>query len=95
VVGGLLLDLGLKLVFARERPSIVPHLDVVGSRSFPSGHSMLSAVVYLTLGALLARFSKRRVNQLLPIAGAAAITFLVGCSRIVLVFRPPGKPECR
>src|SRR5690606_18471236 len=41
----------LKLLVNRPRPDIVPHLSHVQSPSFPSGHSMLSAVVYLTLGA--------------------------------------------
>ena len=82
--GGVVVDVGLKLLFARERPSIVPHLTVVHSASFPSGHAMLAAVIYPTLGALLARFSKRRANQVFPIAAAVGITFCVGFSRIVL-----------
>jgi undecaprenyl-diphosphatase len=45
---------------------------------------MLAAVIYPTLGALLARFAQRRSTQVLPIAAALAITFLVGCSRLVL-----------
>jgi undecaprenyl-diphosphatase len=83
-IGGVLASVLLKLVFARERPDVVPHLVVARSGSFPSGHSMLSAVIYATLGALLARFAKRRATQVLPIAAAVLITFLVGCSRVVL-----------
>ncbi len=82
--GGVLLGVLLKLVFGRERPSVVPHLVTAHSGSFPSGHSMLSAIVYSTLGALLARFAKRRATQVLPIAAAVAITLLVGVSRLVL-----------
>src|SRR5439155_1017677 len=58
--GGGLLNEGLKWWFARKRPEIVPHLVNVGSASFPSGHSMLALVTYLTLGALLVRFVARR-----------------------------------
>ena len=47
-VGGALSQ-GLKLFFARARPDIVPHLVTVASASFPSGHSMLAVVTYLTL----------------------------------------------
>jgi undecaprenyl-diphosphatase len=83
-VGGVLLGVALKLIFERERPSVVPHLVVVHSASFPSGHSMLSAVIYPTLGALLARFAKRRATQVLPIAAAVGITILVGLSRLIL-----------
>jgi undecaprenyl-diphosphatase len=82
--GGVLLGVLLKVIFGRERPSVVPHLVSAHSGSFPSGHSMLSAIVYSTLGALLARFAKRRGTQVLPIAAAIAITFLVGVSRLVL-----------
>jgi undecaprenyl-diphosphatase len=83
-VGGVAAGVLLKLVFGRERPSVVPHLVAADSGSFPSGHSMLSAIVYATLGALLARFAKRRATQVLPIAAAIGITFLVGVSRLVL-----------
>jgi len=82
--GGLLLSIALKMVFSRERPDVVPHLVTVHSPSFPSGHSMLSAVIWLTLGVLLARFAKRRANEVLPIVAAVVITLLVGCSRLVL-----------
>jgi len=54
--GGGLLITGMKEFFGRERPDLVPHLVAVTSPSFPSGHSLLAAVLYLTLGALLARF---------------------------------------
>src|SRR6185503_19471959 len=43
----------LKLNFMRERPTIVPHLRETMSTSFPSGHAMDSAIVYLTLGAMV------------------------------------------
>src|SRR3546814_12422665 len=55
VAVGMLLSHGLKSGFDRPRPDLVPHGTVVVSASFPSGHSMLSAAVYLTLGAVLAR----------------------------------------
>lgn len=49
VSGGLLLSMLLKMLFNRPRPDIVPHGSYVFTTSFPSGHSMLSAVTYLTL----------------------------------------------
>jgi undecaprenyl-diphosphatase len=54
VAGGTIVSTLLKLGFDRPRPDLVPHGQIVYTSSFPSGHSMLSAVVYLTLGALLA-----------------------------------------
>src|SRR5690606_10878010 len=52
--GGLVVSTALKEFFARPRPDIVPHLTHVSTAGFPSGHAMLSTVVYLTLGMLLA-----------------------------------------
>ena len=54
VASGFLASTILKDVFHRARPDIVPHA-VVTTASFPSGHSMMSALTYLVLGALLAR----------------------------------------
>src|SRR3546814_3393703 len=64
VAGGMLLSHGLKSGFDRPRPDLVPHGTVVVSASFPSGHSMLSAAVYLTLGAVLARVQDRKSTRL-------------------------------
>jgi undecaprenyl-diphosphatase len=84
VGSGQLLSTVLKLFFERARPDLVPHATVVYTSSFPSGHSTMSAVVYLTLGALLARVeARRRVRVYLVVLGAV-LTFLVGVSRIYL-----------
>jgi undecaprenyl-diphosphatase len=82
--GGGLLSAALKGVFARTRPDIVPHLVKVSDLSFPSGHSMAAAVIYLTLGALLARFTARRRVRIYVIAVSLILTFLVGVTRIYL-----------
>src|SRR5438445_1626238 len=82
--GGGLLNEGLKWWFARKRPEIVPHLVKVGSASFPSGHSMLALVTYLTLGALLARFMARRRSRTYCIAVSLLLALLVGLSRVYL-----------
>jgi undecaprenyl-diphosphatase len=82
--GGWILEAILKTVFARERPTVVPHLQHVTSSSFPSGHSMLSAVVYLTLGALLARSTTKASLRIYFIAAAMLLTFIVGVTRVYL-----------
>ena len=84
VAGGMLLNTGLKQVFARDRPSVVPHLREVTTPSFPSGHAAASAVVYLTLGALLAGYVKGRYTRAYVLAVAMALTALVGASRVYL-----------
>ena len=45
---------------------------------------MISAAVYLTLGALTMRIAKRRVTKFYCIASAMFVTFLVGASRVYL-----------
>ena len=83
-VGGLVLSLVLKNHFARPRPELVPHLSAVYTSSFPSGHSMLSAVVYLTLGALLARLVKGPALKVYVLVVAMLLTILVGVSRVYM-----------
>ena len=83
-VGGWVLNWLLKAVFARSRPDIVPHLREVMSSSFPSGHALTSAAVYLTLGALLMRIAEGRLAKYYCMAIAMFVTFLVGTSRVFL-----------
>ncbi len=56
-ISGYLVGMGLKAYFVRPRPTVVPHLQEAFQTSFPSGHSMMSAIIYLTLGALLTQFA--------------------------------------
>jgi undecaprenyl-diphosphatase len=82
--GGLLLSLLLKDLFHRDRPRVVPQLAHVDTTSFPSGHSMNSAIIYLTLGSLLARLTPRRILKIYFISLALLLTFLVGVSRVYM-----------
>ncbi len=81
---GLLVSLALKISFSRPRPDVVPHLSHVSTSSFPSGHSMLSAIVYLTLGSLLAASTTRRRLKLYVLTVALFLSALVGLSRVYL-----------
>ena len=83
-LGGLLISTLLKHLIDRARPDLVHHLSHVYTSSFPSGHSMLSAVVYLTLGALLTRLASERRVKLYFLAAALLLTFLVGVSRVYM-----------
>ncbi len=84
VGGGLVLSSLLKACFARPRPDVVPYLSQIYTTSFPSGHSMMSAVVYLTLGAVLARMVRRPRLKFYFLAIALLLTGLVGCSRVYM-----------
>jgi undecaprenyl-diphosphatase len=82
VSGGLLSHL-LKALFARERPDPVPFIWV-SSPSFPSGHAMHAAVVYLALGILLTRLEPKSLLKAYFLGVMMALTFLVGISRVYL-----------
>jgi undecaprenyl-diphosphatase len=84
VIGGAILAATLKAVFERARPDVVPHLVEVFDASFPSGHAANSAVVFLTLGALLARTQKSPGVRIYLIAVAMLLTLMVGASRVYL-----------
>jgi undecaprenyl-diphosphatase len=83
-LGGLLINISLKDWMERDRPTVVPRMMEVHTTSFPSGHSLLSATVYLTLGALLARFVPQYRLKIFYIAVALLLTGLVGFSRVFL-----------
>jgi undecaprenyl-diphosphatase len=82
--GGFVINAAMKAVFARPRPSVVPHLREVFTPSFPSGHAALSAVVYLTIGVLLFEVVRGRTARLYCLAVAMAATGLIGLSRVYL-----------
>lgn len=81
---GAALGVTMKNLFMRPRPSIVPHLREVVSSSFPSGHAMDSAIIYLTLGAMLMQAAERRLTKAYCLTVAFGLTLLVGISRVFL-----------
>ncbi len=83
-VGGVVVSLVLKTLFDRPRPEFASPESYVVTASFPSGHSMLSAIVYLTLGALLARTTNQYRLKIYFLTMAVLITLLVGFSRVYL-----------
>jgi len=84
MAGGTLLSNALKSIFDRPRPDLVPHAVEVSSASFPSGHAMLSAVAYLTLGALVAEVLPERRFRIYLLLWAVFLTLLVGTTRVYL-----------
>ena len=84
VITGMLLSQTLKWGFARPRPDLVPAQMHVYTNSFPSGHAMVSAVVYLTLGVLIARTPIRTAIKAYLLFIASLLTLLVGISRVYL-----------
>jgi undecaprenyl-diphosphatase len=83
-LGGTAISEGLKIGFNRPRPDLVAHIVEATSMSFPSGHAMLSAVTYLTLGALIARTQEKRRLRSYVLGAAILLTLIIGASRIYL-----------
>lgn len=83
VLGGTTVSTVLKALFDRPRPELTGVAKVF-TASFPSGHATISAVVYLTLGAILAEISVSRKLTTFFYSAAAFLTVLVGLSRIYL-----------
>lgn len=81
--GGILNSL-LKFGFVRERPDVVPHLVEVSSASFPSAHAMNSAMVYLTLAALLCSAERSWRVRTFLMSAAIMLTLIIGSSRVYL-----------
>ena len=84
VFGGIVLSDLLKFAFERARPDVVNPLARVFTTSFPSGHATLSAITYLTIGAILARSQPLSTISVYFLSLAAFLTMLIGVSRIYL-----------
>lgn len=84
VGGGILISGIAKEFFDRPRPDLVPHGSLVHTASFPSGHSMMAAVAYLSLSVLIARIQPRRVLKFYVMTVAVLLTIFVGISRVYL-----------
>jgi len=83
--GGTLIGMTLlKGFYERPRPTVVTPFDPPGGLSFPSGHSMISAALYLTLGVLVARVLPTRRLRVFAVATGASLTAIIGISRLYL-----------
>jgi undecaprenyl-diphosphatase len=71
---------GLKLLVDRPRPEDVPALTHVTTASFPSGHALGSAALWVTLALLL----RGRFGPAVLAALAVVAPVLVGASRVLL-----------
>jgi undecaprenyl-diphosphatase len=84
VGGGAGIGYALKFFYDRMRPDLLPPEALPADPSFPSGHAALAAVVYLTLGLLMARTMPRRRLKVYVVALAVALALAVGVSRLYL-----------
>jgi undecaprenyl-diphosphatase len=84
VAGATVLSSLLKSGFERARPDLVAHEQVITTASFPSGHAMLSAVTFLTVGALLASAQSGVGMRAYVLSLATLLCVAVGASRVYL-----------
>ena len=70
-----------KYEVARVRPALEPHLVVVKTQSFPSGHASSSMIFYLTLAIALT--AGTRWHRPAAVA-AIVLSLLIGTSRVML-----------
>ncbi len=79
-----LLTSATKALLERSRPSVVPRLVEVTGLSYPSGHSLASAAVYLTAAFVLGRHVSRSGERIGFVIYAAIMVVLIGASRVYL-----------
>ena len=83
-VGGTTISSWIKTWVARPRPPDAAVALAESFRSFPSGHSMLSATVYLTLALIATAVIHHRRIRIFVVGASLVVVGLVGVSRLVL-----------
>jgi undecaprenyl-diphosphatase len=84
VIGGIALSDLLKFGFGRARQDVMVPMACVFTTSFPSAHATMSAITYLTIGAILARSQSSSTISLYFMLAVAFLTMLNGASGIYL-----------
>lgn len=84
VISGTIASNALKHVFMRPRPPLATRLIEVTGDSFPSGHAANSAIVYLTLAALVTQVTPGRATRNAVIGLAILLVGAIGTSRVYL-----------
>jgi undecaprenyl-diphosphatase len=76
---------GTKSLIPRKRPDLPnPIVAIPESHSFPSGHALNAAAIYMALALLVTRQRPWRGSKTLVVAGALFLIILIGFSRIFL-----------
>jgi membrane-associated phospholipid phosphatase len=83
-VGGVIVNVTLKTAYERARPHFEDPIVMLGTYSFPSGHTAAATIFYGTLAAfLVTRYRKPRLRVAIVLA-AMAMVVLVAVSRMYL-----------
>jgi len=84
VPGGMLLNVALKHIFRRARPSLEDPLLTLATYSFPSGHTAAATVFYGLLACYLVRRVRTWPARAAILAACVAMVMLVALSRMYL-----------
>lgn len=82
--GGFAISIFMKNIILRPRPTIIPQLIHASGFSYPSGHSITSAAVYLTMAILACRHFKSYQARIILLALSGTMITLISFSRIYL-----------
>jgi undecaprenyl-diphosphatase len=74
----------MKRLLERPRPEIVPRLVEVTGLSYPSGHSLASAAVYLTAAFVVARHVSLMRERVAGVVFTGVLILTIGASRVYL-----------
>ncbi|OXT01580.1 hypothetical protein B7H23_00980 [Notoacmeibacter marinus] len=84
ILGGMALSTSLKLFYSRPRPDLVTQLDVIHTKSFPSGHATITTCVVLTLAVMLIRLTDNPRGRVYIFVMAVIYALLIGVTRVYL-----------
>jgi undecaprenyl-diphosphatase len=73
-----------KNIIEKARPTEVEHLVQVSGYSYPSGHSLAAAALYLTVALVAGTHLRTVSSKAVLTAGASVVIALVGLSRVYL-----------
>ncbi len=82
--GGFYISMWTKAIISRPRPNIIPQLIHASGFSYPSGHSITSSAIYLTMAILACRHFKSIRNRSILLGLAGIMIALISFSRIYL-----------
>jgi len=82
--GAFVIEAMAKHWYDRPRPDLVPHVARVFTASFPSGHAAMSASVYLSIGAILARTQRSPRLKSYFVVLVTCLVLLIGVTRVYL-----------
>lgn len=83
-IGTALITYLLKSYFLRARPNVLQMLTTVQGYSYPSGHALSSAGVFLTMALVLSEFLESKKSKWMTFAFAAFMALAVALSRVYL-----------